>query len=266
MTAATLDVPGRDNRAAIEKAINLLQAFGPQATAGVGVSELARRAGMSKSTAFRLLGTLERSEVVERVGRNYRLGRRLHELGSHVYAPGHDRVRDVLIPYLADLYADTGETVHLAVLHGPEVVYLAKLYGHRTVPTPSRIGGRMPAHCTAVGKVLLTYAPEAAAEAMAAPLPRFTPRTITDGPRLGAELDRIRAEGVAYDDGEVRPGLACVAVPVMGPAGRPIAALSIAGPAERIDPRALSPRLRRVAAAAAQEVQRARRHAPSRLG
>ncbi|MFI0452789.1 IclR family transcriptional regulator [Actinomadura sp. 6N118] len=255
------NAPARDDRAAIDKAISLLLSFGEQANSGVGVSELARRAGLSKSTAFRLLGMLERNEVVERVGRNYRLGSRLHELGSHVYAPGHDRIRDLLIPYLADLFSLTQETVHLAVLHGTEVVYLAKLFGHRPVPAPSRIGGRMPAHCTAVGKVLLAYEPATAAEVLAAPLRGFTPQTITDDSSLAAELDRIRQDGIAFDDGEARPGLNCVAVPVMGPGGRPVAAMSIAGPAERLETRLRSPQLRRVAAAAAQEVLRARRSA-----
>lgn len=259
MPLAPLNAPVRDERAAIDKAISLLLSFGKQANSGVGVSELARRAGLSKSTAFRVLSMLERNEVVERVGRNYRLGSRLHELGSHVYAPGHDRIRDLLIPYLTDLYAATRETVHLAVLHGTEVVYLAKLHGHRTIPTPSRIGGRMPAHCTAVGKVLLAHAPDACSEVLSARLRGFTPRTITDGSVLAAELDRIRRDGMAFDDGEARPGLTCVAVPVMGPGGRPVAALSVAGPAERLKAEAQSSLLRRVSAEAAQELLRARR-------
>ena len=258
---ATTTAPVRDDRAAVDKAIVLLLSFGEQAGSGVGVSELARRADMSKSTAFRLLGMLERNGVVERAGRNYRLGGRLHELGSSVYAPGHDRIRDLLIPYLADLYALTQETVHLAVLHGSEVVYLAKLFGHRSVPAPSRIGGRMPAHCTAVGKVLLAYDPDVAGEVQDGPLRAFTPQTITDGSELAAELQRIRDEGIAFDEGEARLGLRCAAVPVMGPGGRPVAALSIAGSAHRLEARAHSVRLRQVAASAAQELLRARRAA-----
>lgn len=259
MTSASLDAPVRDDRAAIDKAISLLLSFGDQASTGVGVSELSRRAGMSKSTAFRLLGLLERNEVVERVGRNYRLGTRLHELGSNVYAPGHARIRDLLIPYLTDLYSLTSETVHLAVLHGTDVVYLAKLYGHRPAPAPSRIGGRLPAYCTAVGKVLLAYDSDAAAEVLSRELPRYTPQTIADGDALAAELERIREEGIAFDNGEARPGLSCVAAPIMGPGGRPVAALSVAGPAERMDARLQAPALRRVAAAAAQELARGRR-------
>ena len=260
MTSMTMSVaePVRDDRAAIDKAISLLVAFGHHASTGLGVSELARRAQLSKSTAFRALGMLERNGVVERVGTNYRLGARLHELGRAVYAPGHERIRDLLIPFLTDLYELTRETVHLATLHGTEVVYLAKLYGHRPVPSPSRIGGRLPAHCTAVGKVLLAYDPDAADAALCAPLRRFTSHTITDPGTLAAELDTIRREGIAFDNEESQLGLSCVAAPVMGPRRGVVAALSIAGPRGRIDTRRLSTDLRRVSASASQAMARAR--------
>jgi len=250
--------PVRDDRAAIDKAISLLVAFGDRASTGLGVSELARRAQLSKSTAFRVLGMLERNGVVERVGTNYRLGARLHELGRAVYAPGHERIRDLLTPFVIDLYELTRETVHLATLHGTEVVYLAKLYGHRPVPSPSRIGGRLPAHCTAVGKALLAYDPDAAAAALCVPLRRFTAHTITDPVMLAAELDTIRREGIAFDNEESQLGLNCVAAPVISPRGRVVAALSIAGPRGRIDTRRLATDLRRVSASASQATARAR--------
>jgi len=250
--------PVRDDRAAIDKAISLLVAFGDRASTGLGVSELARRAQLSKSTAFRVLGMLERNGVVERVGTNYRLGARLHELGWAVYAPGHERIRDLLTPFVTDLYELTRETVQLATLHGTEVVYLAKLYGHRPVPSPSRIGGRLPAHCTAVGKALLAYDPDAAAAALCVPLRRFTAHTITDPVMLAAELDTIRREGIAFDNEESQLGLNCVAAPVISPRGGVVAALSISGPRGRIDTRRLARDLRRVSASASQATARAR--------
>lgn len=254
---------GRDDRAAVDKAISLLVSFGDHGCTGVGVSELARRAQLSKSTAFRVLGMLERNGVVERVGRNYRLGARLHELGRTVYAPGQERVRDLLIPFLTDLYELTRETVHLATLHGNEVVYLAKLHGHRPAPAPSRIGGRMPAHCTAIGKVLLAYDPDATAHALSTPLHRFTARTITDPAALASELDAIRRDGIAFDDEESLVGLSCVAVPVMGRGGRPLAAFSVAGPTDRIDTRRHSVHLRRISATAARVLNSALLVAPT---
>ncbi|MEU5095237.1 IclR family transcriptional regulator [Streptomyces sp. NPDC020996] len=240
----------RDDRAAVDKAISLLIAFGDRASSGVGVSELARRAQLSKSTAYRVLGMLERNGVVERVGTDYRLGERLHDLGRAVYAPGYEGIRDVLLPFLTDLYELTRQTVHLSVLHGTDVVYLAKLYGHRPAPVPSRIGGRLPAHATAVGKVLLAYDSRAAAQVTSTPLRRFTEHTITDPDALAAELERIRRTGVGYDDQESQRGLNCVAVPVLGHAGRAVAGLSVAGRCGEFDPRRLSADMRRLAAAA----------------
>jgi DNA-binding IclR family transcriptional regulator len=125
-----------DDRAAVEKAMTLLTCFGGQAGSGIGVSELARRAQLSKSTAYRLLVVLERNGVVEKVERKYRLGQRLHELGRDAYVAEHDWLRDSLTPYLVDLYESTHETVHLGALHGTDVVYLSKLYGHRQVRSP----------------------------------------------------------------------------------------------------------------------------------
>lgn len=217
----------RDDRAAVDKAMCLLLAFGDQASSGIGVSELARRANLSKSTAFRLLATLERNGAVEKVGIRYRLGVRLHELGRDVYSPQHDRVRDLLIPFLGELYERTHRTVHLAALHGTDVFYLAKLHGHRRPACPSRIGGRVPAHATAVGKALLAYDAEAYEEVLASGLSSFTPNTLTRTVDLAAELERIRRTGVAYDREEAQVGLHCVAVPLLSPSNRPIAALSV---------------------------------------
>ncbi|WP_459981760.1 IclR family transcriptional regulator [Nocardioides sp. AN3] len=217
----------RDDRAAVDKAMCLLLAFGDEAASGIGVSELARRVNLSKSTAFRLLAMLERNGVVEKFGTQYRLGGRLHELGRDVYSPHHDRVRDLLIPFLGDLYERTHHTVHLAALHGTDVVYLAKLHGHRRPSCPSRIGGRVPAHATAVGKALLAHDADASERALSAELPAFTPTTLTQAAELSTELERIRRAGVAYDREEVQPGLHCVAVPLLTPSGRPIAAFSV---------------------------------------
>ena len=256
MTSSVAE-PTRDDRAAVDKAISLLVAFGADATGGLGVSELARRAQLSKSTAFRVLGILERNGVVERSGRGYRLGERLHQLGRAVYAPGHERIRDLLLPFLTDLYEVTRQTVHLAALHGTDVFYLAKLYGHRAVPAPSRIGGRLPAHCTAVGKVLLAYDLDAAELALSAPLPAVTARTITDPAALATDLARIRHEGLAFDDEESRLGLSCVAAPVLS-GGHAVAALSVAGHRGHFDQRKVSGELRRIAAAASQAALRHR--------
>ena len=247
----------RDDRAAIDKAFSLLLSFGDQPSAGLGVSELARRSELSKSTAFRVLRMLERNGVVERVGSNYRLGSRLHELGTRVYAAQHDQIRDVLTPFGADLYELTHQTVHLAALHGTDVVYIGKLYGHRRIPAPSVVGTRVPAHCTALGKVLLAFDPDAFDAAISSELPALTERSITDSSALAAQLVRVRQEGVAYDDQEAALGLTSVAAPLFGVGDRAVAALSVSGPVGEFDARKFAGARRRVARASSQALQRA---------
>lgn len=254
MSTAIIDSV-RDDRAAIDKAFSLLVAFGEHGSSGLGVSELARRAQLSKSTAFRVLAMLERNAMVERVGTKYRLGARLHDLGRNVYAPGQDSLRDQLLPYVAELFEATRHTVHLASLHGTDVVYLAKLYGHRTVAAPSRIGGRLPAHCTGVGKVLLAYDADAATAVLSMPLPQLTFRSISDRDALAAELTRVRRDGVGFDNEESRLGVTCVAAPVLARNGRPLAAMSVSAPLGT-DMRPLTASVRRVCASASRVLTR----------
>jgi IclR family transcriptional regulator, KDG regulon repressor len=241
------EVKPRDERAAVDKAICVLKAFGDDAHIGLGVTELARRARLSKSTAFRLLGMLERNGVVERAGSAYRLGRVMQELGAQANTPRQDRIRDLLTPFLADLYEATHLTVQLAVLAGSSVVYLNKLEGHQRLRTPSRIGGRMPAYCTGVGKVLLAFDDSAAEETLRRPRHAWTPNTIVDEQALRDELWRIRSASLAVDDGESLETLVCVAAPVMGRNGKPIAAISISGDASTFTQSAYEHVLRRVA-------------------
>jgi IclR family KDG regulon transcriptional repressor len=247
----------RDDRAAVDKAFSLLGAFGEQGGAGLGVSELARRAGLSKSTAFRVLGMLERNAMVERSGTDYRLGTRLRELGRTEYARNQERIRDALLPYLTELYGLTQHTVHLATLQGTDVVYLAKLYGRRTVSAPSRIGGRLPAHCTAVGKLLLAYEPAAASQALSEPLRPMTARSTCTRDQLVTDMRAVLRDGVAFDYEGSQLGVNCVAAPVFARGGHPLAALSVSAP-RGVDISALSTVLRRVCAAASQDMSRLR--------
>lgn len=259
--------PGPEQQTAVDKALVLLKSLAEH-DRDVGVSELARRARLTKSTAFRLLGILERNELVERVGSNYRLGAQLFDIGNRVYGPTPPLLQEWLLPHLADLYELTHETVHLAVLRGTEIVYVNKIHGHRAARSPSRIGARLPAYCTAVGKTLLAFDHDAAEAAIEAGLPALTEYTFTDADRFRAELRRIRRDGIAYDRQEAALGLICVAVPVMGPLGRPVAALSVAGADRRFNPSCYAEALRRVAHEAARAViaAKARGAVPSGRG
>jgi IclR family KDG regulon transcriptional repressor len=246
-----------DARAAVDKALSLLSAFRADARTGLGVSELARRANLSKSTAHRILALLERNGAVEREGVSYRLGGMITELGKLVETPQHGALRDTLTPHLADLYEITRQTVHLAALEGSDVVYLNKLQGHRTIATPARIGGTAPAYCTAEGKALLAFDSTAFDAAMSRKLIRWTSNTTSSAEEFERELNEVRRDRIAYDRGEYSAGLQCVSVPVMAAPDRPLAAFSVSFPAG-IDPSAFAPDLRRVAFSASRTLLTAR--------
>lgn len=217
--------PG-DERAVIDKAADVLAALEGERT-GVGVSELARRARLSKSTTFRLLGALERTGMVDRVGTGYRVGALLRRWGRDAPAPRRELVRDALVPHVADLFALTGQTVHVAVLDGPDVVYLTKVFGHRQAPVRPCPGDRFAAHGIAIGKVLLAFDRDVETTLRAAPLRAFTAHTTTDPTTLLGRLAGIRSAGIAFDADEARLGVSAVAVPLRGPDSAVVAALSI---------------------------------------
>jgi IclR family acetate operon transcriptional repressor len=229
----------------VARAMTLLTAFRP-GDAELTLAELCRRTGLPKTTAHRLLGELAEWQVVERTEHGVRLGMRLFELGQ--LAPLQRGLREAAAPFLADLFEATHETVHLAVLDGVEVVYVHKLAGRRGPAVPSRLGGRMPAHCTGVGKALLAFAPPGRLAAVVeAGLERRTPRTIIAPGLLDAELARIRERGVAVEHEESTVGITCVAAPVLDAVGHAQAAISITGWANRLDTTRFAPAVRTAA-------------------
>ena len=137
-------------------------------------------------------------------------------------------------PFLEDLYERTHETVHLGVREQLDVVYTSKIGGHGFAEVPSRIGQRLPLHCTAIGKMLLANSGEAACAAVfdRGLTPRG-PRTITDPATLLAELKTIRESGFSFEFEESTPGLTCIAAPILDQDDQVIAAVSIAGPSYR---------------------------------
>lgn len=223
---------------------------------GMTLSEIARETGLAKSTTLRLLAALERNDAVTRIGQRYRLGPLVHELDPIPVSPAYERIRRVLTPFLAHLFEATRATVHLATLHGDEVVYLNKLHGPRPIPSPSRIGGGLPAYCTGVGKAMLAFDEDAADRVAQGPLIEWTDTTLTSPDALAVELAEIRRRRRAIDRAELTPGLYCVAAPVFDDddeehAGRTraVAALSASAADESALAR-LEPLVTRVAAAA----------------
>lgn len=227
------------------RAFTLLGAFRADDGA-LTLAEICRRTGIAKPTAHRLLGELAELGAVERTPTGVRLGLRLFELGQLV--PRQRDLLEVAAPFLADLREATRQTVHLAVLDQTEVVYVQKLVGQRGPNLPSRLGGRMPAHCTGVGKALLAFGPDERTEAViAAGLPRRTARTVVAPGLLRAELAAIRRRGIAEEHEESTAGVACVAAPVLGDDGVAEAAVSISGWVGRLNTARLAPAVRTAA-------------------
>ena len=163
----------------------------------LSVSELARRSGLPKSTTHRLVGELCRLGLLESTRDGIRLGFRLFELGELV--PRHRGLRDAALPFMEDLMEATHQRVHLAVLEGVEVVYVQILGSRSGMAMPSRIGGRLPAHATGVGKAILAFSPVGGHRPDGG---RPAPAEPADHRHAGAltrELATIREQGVAYD-------------------------------------------------------------------
>jgi DNA-binding IclR family transcriptional regulator len=211
--------------AVIDRVSLVLDAFdGP---GRLTLAQIVRRTGLPRSSAHRMLERLVQLRWLRRNGRDYELGMRLVELGS--LAVHQDRLHRAAAPLLHDLHRATGLVVHLAVLDGADVVYLEKIGDRMIAAIPSRIGGRQPAHCTAVGKAMLAYCETADAVDLAS---RKTRYSIISRPQLTAELAKVRAHGVAFDREESLPGFGCVAAPIGDP-GEAIAAVSVCGPMSR---------------------------------
>lgn len=220
----------------LEKVTRILDLFdekGKELTA----TEIHESLDLNKSTTFRILNILEEASYLERnpVTLKYRLGFKLYYLGSLV--EGRTEIRNLSHPFLEELKEKCDETVHLVVLDHGEALYLDKLEGKKAIRVVSRIGWRLPAHCSGVGKVLLASLPEEAVDKVIQEkgLKRFTNNTITDSKALKIELARIQKQGYAIDNEEIEVGLKCVAAPLIGSDAEVIAAISISGPKERFN-------------------------------
>ncbi|ALG85071.1 IclR family transcriptional regulator [Gordonia phthalatica] len=251
------DTPVVDRDTVIGKVVTILRAFTVDDNQ-LTLAELVRRTGMHKATVHRLAGELVDVRLLDRTDGGYRLSGGLFELG--MLASVERSLLEIAMPFLQDLYARTRETVHLGVLDGQEVVYVAKIGGHRQASAPSRTGGRMPLHCTGIGKALLAHTDPARRHAvLSAPLPRRTPRTIVAPGILARQLDTIREAGVAYEYEESALGIACVAAPILDVSTNAVvAAISITGPLARYRPEAHADAVRAAATGIASTLDRRR--------
>lgn len=247
----------RDLDTVLGKAMAILRAFGVDDRL-LPLAELVRRTGLPKGSVHRICADLVHHRLLEKTEHGYRLAGGLFELGMR--AAVERTLLEVAMPFLQDLYERTHETVHLGVREGTEVVYVAKIGGHRQARSPSRTGGRMPMHCTAIGKVLLAHAdPDVRTTVLGAPLARRTPHTVVAPGLLEQQLERTLETGLAYEREESTPGLLCVGAPVLDADGRTaIAAISVTGPVGRFRPETHATAVRATAAALASTLVRRR--------
>jgi IclR family transcriptional regulator, pca regulon regulatory protein len=217
----------------LERGLAILSAFGSNRPL-IGVSELSRELTLSRSTAHRYIATLTSLGYLQqdRETRRYRLGPRVLDLG---FAAIHSMdVRELSVRHLQQLSDETGFTVNMAVLDGPDVVYIERCRtsrpGQREIDLNLHIGSRLPAYCTALGKALLAFLPEERLEEILArtDLAGLGPNTITDRRSLRTELGRIRRTGIAINNEELAYGLRSIAAPVRGASGEVVAAINLA--------------------------------------
>ena len=219
----------------LEKALSILELFDEKGKE-LTVTEISGDLGLNTPSTFRILSNLEEASYLDKDPKTarYSLGPKLHHLGS--LAEPHARIRKVTRPFLKKLNEQCQETVHLAVLHQGEALYVGKIEGKRTIRVITRVGSRLPAHCSGVGKVLLSALSEESLVKIFSEkgLSRFTENTITDLDVLKRELAKCRKRGYAIDNEEIEEGLKCVAAAVYEH-GELLAAISVSAHSERFD-------------------------------
>lgn len=224
----------RNRLSSVTTAIRLLKVFS-QDEAELGISALAQRLGVAKSTVHRLVVTLVSEGLLEQNPENerYRLGIGLFGLGALV------RQRMDLSTearqHLFALRELTGETILLGIPSDTEIMYIYNLESPQALRMRSDIGVRRPAFCTAVGQAIFAFAPDSIVDRlMARPMTPRTPRTIIDPQQLRATFAEVRSRGFALEDEESEPGIRCIAAPVHGADGLVVGAIGIAGPTQRV--------------------------------
>ena len=220
MTVVDTEVAG-----VLRKAFDVLDTFGPTRPT-LSLSDITRRSGLPKTTAHRILQQMLSVGAVDRVGhQRYRVGTRVFALSAR---SREATVREVALPHLTDLNRRYGHTLHLTTLCDTDVLYLEKLQNRATAATPSAVGVRLPAHCTAAGKVLLAWQPWSFLIGLRErELVARTTASMTSTEQLFKSFSTIRERGFAVDNEEAMVGLRCTAVPVKV-AGDAVAAISIA--------------------------------------
>ncbi len=202
----------------------------------MGITAMAKSLRIAPSTVHRLVASLAAHDFIAQdpESRKYRLGMAVFRIGSSVAA--RFGVRSAALRTMEVLAEESAETVNLGVLVRRQLYYVEKIQTNDPIRVDLQVGHAVPAHCTAMGKVILAYLPTHTREALfrTAALERRTPRSIGDRATLNRELEKIRQRGYARDDSELIEGISCIAAPILSAAGIAIAAISVAGPSSRM--------------------------------
>jgi IclR family transcriptional regulator, KDG regulon repressor len=225
------------NVRAVERAIQILNSFDDDHPER-GISEISEVVGLHKATTHRILTTLLNNGLIERSadGLRYKLGIRLVDLGFNVTR--RMDVRREALPYISQLAKQLDEAVDLSLLDQMQVLYIEMIQSHHALTIAATVGRRLPAYCTASGKVFLAHMPlEQVKEYLSKPLIPTTKNTITDPEAILQQLKTIQEQGYSIDEEEMELGVRAIAAPIYNQKGRVMAAVSIPGPISRLEKR-----------------------------
>jgi len=221
---------------AVERALAMLEAVA-QHSEGLSNAEISRKLQIPKSSASYILRTLERQAYLnrDRETGKYRVGLKILSLSRGALS-GID-VREVALPIMRHLSEKTGLTCHLAILDGPDAVYIEKVEPPGFLRVDTWVGRRMRVHATSVGKALAAHIPEERLQKILSDrgMEKRTPKTITTVPRLLKELEKVRTQGFAVDDEENNLGARCVGAPVFNQQGAIEASLGLSGTTNQVN-------------------------------
>lgn len=217
----------------VMKAVEVLFAVAEEGR-GVSLTQVTQKVGLPVPTVKRFLDTLTAADLLRKEGKLYLPGLKAFELGK--LAERHFDIVRLARPYLEELARATQESANLAVLDGPDVIYLSCAESPRMMRTFTTPGARVPAYATGVGKILLSSLDDTSIRTLynGRKLEPFTARTITCVQDLLEELRKVRLEGIALDDGEREDGVTCLAGAIRDGSGKVVAAVSVSGPSTRL--------------------------------
>jgi IclR family KDG regulon transcriptional repressor len=232
--SAAADGPDAKNVSAVARAFTIVEQLARVPSSNL--EDLSKAVALAKPTVYRFLLTLRELGYVKKDGaERWFLTMKLFSVGSK--ALDHIDLTQLARPVAERLSAELGETVHLGVLDEDEALYVLKIESKFTIRMYSRVGKKIPLYCTAIGKILLADFPpeDKRAYLLGHPLLPLTPHTLRTAAALEAELEKVRAEGLAVDAEEREVGIACLAAPIRDHSGRAVAALSVSWPKFRFD-------------------------------